>query len=341
MPAECRVGIVGAGGIVRQRHLPGLRELAGVEIVAVANSTEASARRFVAECAPDARPVADWSALVEDPAIDIVWIGAHPNLHEPVTIAALRAGKHVFCQARMARDLAEAERMLAASDERPDLVTMLCPPPFGLRQDAHIRELLANAIGEPRALRLVSRNGLFLDPNAPAHWRQRREISGKNVMTLGIYTEVLQRWFGDISSLSATGEIRTPIRQGYDVTIPEQLTVRAKFATGLDGILEFSNIHDGPVEESLNVTGSAGTLAVDFASESIQLTRGGATAELDTPTALSRPWQVERDFIDAVRNPDAQRPHPTFRDGLAYMRVVEAVEVARLTGKAVAVQVPN
>jgi len=50
---------------------------------------------------------------------------------------------------------------------------------------------------------------------------------------------------------------------------------------------------------------------------------------------------VERDFIDAVRNPDAPRPRPTFRDGVAYMRVVEAVNVSLSAKKAVPVETPN
>lgn len=341
MPADLRIGIVGAGGIVRQRHLPGLAVLPGVQIAAIANSSQESTRRFIDEFSLTADALPNWQTLVARPDIDIVWIGTHPNLHEPITIAALDAGKHVFCQARMARDLAEATNMFAASEKHPDRVTMLCPPPFGLRQDAHVRELLANAIGQPQSLRLASRNGLFLDATAPAHWRQRREISGKNVMTLGIYTEVLQRWFGDIASVTARDEIRTPVRHGYEVTIPEQLSVEATLANGVSATLEFSNLHEGPAEESLTVTGSHGELFLDFSTEKIRLTRGGTTTGLDTPPALSRPWQVERDFIDAVRDPAAPRPHPTFRDGLAYMRVVDAVEAARLTGKSVGVQVPN
>ena len=53
---------------------------------------------------------------------------------------------------------------------------------------------------------LQSLNSAFLDPDAPAHWRQRIEISGLNMLTLGIYVEVLQRWFGDITGVFARGK---------------------------------------------------------------------------------------------------------------------------------------
>src|SRR5213083_299936 len=81
-----------------------------------------------------------------------------------VTISALEAGKHVFCQARMSMDLAEAEEMLAASKRYPELVTMLCPPPMGMRGDLLVKKLLAeNYIGHPHHVRLQSFTSNYLD----------------------------------------------------------------------------------------------------------------------------------------------------------------------------------
>ncbi len=56
----------------------------------------------------------NWADLLALAEIDSVWIGTPPYMHSAVTISALEAGKHVFCQARMAMDLAEAEEMLAS-----------------------------------------------------------------------------------------------------------------------------------------------------------------------------------------------------------------------------------
>jgi predicted dehydrogenase len=328
-----RIGIVGAGAIVRQRHLPGLRVLDGVRVVAVANSTAASGEKFVSEERVDAQVAGNWQELVNAADVDAVWIGAHPNLHAPVTVAALRAGKHVFCQARMARDLPEAQRMLAEAGASPDLVTMLCPPPHGLRQDAFIRRLIADSVvGDIEHVHLESLNGAFLNPHAPAHWRQRREISGRNVMTLGIYTEVMQRWLGKVVQVEATGRVATPERHGYRVTIPEELEVRATFAQGFPAKWSFSNIHGGPPSDALTLCGSGGALRIDFLTGEIRLEKDSRISLLETPDTLIREWRVERDFIDSVRNPDGPRPHPTFVDGVAYMEVVHAVEDARLSG---------
>ena len=215
---------------------------------------------------------------------------------------------------------------------------MLCPPPYGLRQDEHVKSLLMERVaGEIKGISLESLNGEYLNPATPAHWRQRREVSGKNVMTLGIYTEVLQRWFGPIVWVEAEGRIATPVRQGYQVEIPEELVVRAGFADGTPATLNFSTIHKGPPTHTLTLDGSTGTLTIDFLTEKIRLTQGERFSMLETPDLLSRPWRVEKDFVEAVRNPSQPRPRPTFADGVAYMKVVEAVDEARRSGTRVSI----
>ncbi len=241
---KLRVGIVGAGDIVRTRHLPGLKKHSEVEIVAVSNSTYESAEKFCQENAPQATPMANWADLLSLPDLDIVWIGTPPYMHSAITLSALEAGKHVFCQARMSMDLAEAEEMLAASKRYPELVTMLCPPPFGLRGDLLVKKLLAeNYLGRPHHIRLQCFTGAYLNAEAPAHWRQRIEISGLNVLALGIYVEVLQRWFGDITGVYARGKIVHEIRQGYEVIVPDLLNVLCTFENGAEGVLEFSGMN--------------------------------------------------------------------------------------------------
>ena len=125
---KLRIGIIGAGEIVRHRHLPALKRHPEVEIVAISNSTYESSIKFCDQNLPHAVPMQNWADLLALPELDIIWIGTPPYMHSAITVSALEAGKHVFCQARMAMDLAEAEEMLATSRRFPDQVTMLCPP---------------------------------------------------------------------------------------------------------------------------------------------------------------------------------------------------------------------
>jgi len=329
---KLRVGIVGAGDIVRTRHMPGLKKHSDVEIVAVSNSTYESAEKFCRENAPNAVPMQHWADLLALPDIDIIWIGTPPYMHSAITLSALEAGKHVFCQARMSMDLAEAEEMLAASKRYPELVTMLCPPPFGLRGDLLVKKLLAeNYLGRPHHVRLQCFTDAYLNPEAPAHWRQRIEISGLNVLALGIYVEVLQRWLGDITGVFARGKMLYASRQGYDVIVPDLLTILCRFENGAEGVLEFSGINALASGDRLEVYGEAGTMTYDFGSDTIQAGRDGDRDlhAMEITPELERGWHVEDDFIAAVKSKGRVRPHPDFEDGLRYMRVVQAVADSR------------
>src|ERR1700761_6046545 len=160
---KLRIGIVGAGSIVRKRHIPALKQIEDVKIVGVCNSSYESSEKFCSEVLPEAKPYANWAELVAEADVDIIWIGTPPYLHSTVAVSALEAGKHVFCQARMALNLAEAEEMFAASQRNPHLVTMLCPPPSGLRGSLYMQKLLAeDFVGRPHHVRLQSLSNVYL-----------------------------------------------------------------------------------------------------------------------------------------------------------------------------------
>ena len=317
---------------MRTRHLPALKKHPEVEILAVSNSTYESSQQFCQENAPNAIPMQNWADLLSMPEIDIVWIGTPPYMHSAVTVSALEAGKHVFCQARMAMDLEEAEEMRATSRRFPELVTMLCPPPFGLRGDLLVKKLLAeNYLGHPHHIRLKCFTGAYLNADAPAHWRQRMEISGLNVLALGIYVEVLQRWLGDITGVYARGKILHEVRQGYEVLVPDLLTVLCEFASGAEGVLEFSGINALAAGDELQVYGDLGTMTYDFGTDVIRAGKVGDRAlhEMELTPSLAGGWTVEDDFLNAVKSRGRNRPHPDFEDGVKYMRVVQAVADSR------------
>ena len=111
---QIRVGLIGAGGNTKSRHIPGFNKIKGVQLLSVANrSTESSEQ--VAKEFNIAETAKNWRVILEDDRIDAVCIGTWPNMHCPITIAALNHGKHVLCEARMALNSIEAHKMLNAS----------------------------------------------------------------------------------------------------------------------------------------------------------------------------------------------------------------------------------
>ena len=194
MKSTLRIGLIGAGANTRLRHIPGLRALPDVEIIAVCNRRPASTQAVAQEFGiPRTRET--WQEVVADPDVDAIVIGTWPYLHCPITLAALEAGKHVLTEARMALNAAEAHRMLAAARRRPELVTQIVPSPFGLKGDRVMKELIAlGYLGELREVQVHGLGAALADPAAPLSWRQDAGLSGFNMLTLGIVHETLMRW---------------------------------------------------------------------------------------------------------------------------------------------------
>ena len=337
---KLRIGIVGAGGIVRERHLPGLLALPNVQVVAVCNSQVDSARRIAADFnIPDV--LDDWAEVIDRPDLDIIWIGTPPYLHAPITISALEAGKHVFCQARMAMSLRESREMLEAAQSRPHLVTMLCPPPHGMRGGRFLQKLLREGYaGELWHFRLNALSNKFSDPLTPPHWRQRTELNGINALTVGIYAEVVQRWLGSPRRLHAQMKVAVPKREGFIVHMPDIVQVFGQWPNGLAGVLEWSGVAQFPPDEMLTLYGRDGTLAYNFTRDEILGARRG-DQELQTlaiPPEFESRWTVEKDFIDAVVS--GSRPEPSFETGVRYMEFTEAVQLAARGGHAVELPLP-
>ena len=174
-----RIGIIGAGDNTRRRHIPGFRPLESVELVGVVNRTPESTARAAEEFGIG-KTYNDWRALIDDTDVDAVLIGTWPNLHCEATCAALEAGKHVLCEARMARNLTEARQMLAASKAHPNLVAQLVPSPYGLISGPAIEQLIEEGfLGQLRELVVLGADNQFWDYSVPLHWRQQQELCGK------------------------------------------------------------------------------------------------------------------------------------------------------------------
>src|SRR4029450_3977508 len=177
-----RVGFVGAGANTRKHHIPKLKAQPGIELVSVANRSRESSERVAKEFGI-ARAHGDWREVVEAKDVDAVCIGTWPYTHAEMTIAALAAGKHVLCEARMAMNAAEGRRMLEASRKAPKLIAQLVPAPHTLETDSTMTQMIKDGyVGDVVAVELQAAQGRWVDPAAPLHWRQDITLSGHNIL---------------------------------------------------------------------------------------------------------------------------------------------------------------
>ena len=332
MATRTGIGFIGAGGNTRLRHLPGFAAIDGVELVTVANRSEASSRQ-VAEAYGVGRIAPDWEAVVADPEVDAVCIGTWPYMHAEMTLAALAAGKHVLTEARMASSLAEARTMLAAAEANPNLVAQVVPSPFTLDLDAAVKRLLeSGAAGELRQVFIDHCTSAYVDPDAPLTWRQDPNYSGINMLTLGIYHEAVQRWISEACEVErVAGEIFTRQRTHWEtgttvpVELPDSVHIYGRFAGGATLNYHFSGIEPGPGTNGIKLVGSKGTIRVDIGNNRVLFCHDGDDCEeVEIPAEERRGWRVEEDFIDSIRNGTPVRL-TNFADGVRYMEFSDAV----------------
>jgi predicted dehydrogenase len=344
-----RIGLVGAGGNTRARHIPGLRALPDVEIVAVCNRRPESTRAAAAEFGIP-RIFDCWEDLVADLDVDAVVIGTWPYLHALVTHAALAAGKHVLTEARLSRDAAEARRMLEDAHKHPDLVTQVVPSPFGLKGDAVVRELLAGGyVGELREVNVIGRSAALADPAAPLGWRQDAGLSGYNMLTLGILHETLLRWVPQPERVLA--RVHAFIAERIDpasgvrrrVGTPDSVQVLTELPGGAAGVYQFSGVTSFGQGSSITIYGSDGVLEYDLDADRVRgVSRRTGTAsarhsemkEIPIPPDKASSWQVEADWVRSIREGTPVRL-TDFATGVAYMEFTEAVARSARTGVAV------
>lgn len=343
-----RIGIVGAGANTRDRHIPGFKLIPGVELAGVVNRSAESTNRIAKECGI-AKAYSTWQELVADPEIDAVMIGTWPNMHAEVTVAALAAGKHVLTEARMARNLAEARQMHEAAKTHPDLVAMIVPSPFGLVHDAFIKELIeGDFLGDLREVVVIGADDTFRDYTKFLHWRQDKEISGNNILVMGILHETVSRWIPAPSHVYAQSATYEPTRPSpteqkqAPVTVPESVQILTRYPEGARGIYHMSgSILFGPGKQ-IHLYGARGTIKIEFIGAEEKLSVGRAGQKELTCVNLAPEkrggWRVEEEFIAAIRGTEKVR-FTDFDTGLAYMDFTEAVSQSLATNQAVALPI--
>jgi predicted dehydrogenase len=321
-----RIGMVGAGANTRLRHVPGFRGIPGVELVGVVNRSRESSERAAAEFEIP-RVFDSWQELVDDEEIDAVMIGTWPNMHCEVTCRALEAGKHVMTEARMARNAAEARQMLACSEEHPELITQIVPSPFAFFCTDYVRNLIDDGfLGQLRELVVIGADDGFHDVQAPLHWRQDRDISGLNVLAMGILHEAALRWAPDPTRVFAQMTTFAPDRPDAVATIADSVQVMTEIQGGARGLYHLSGIGLFGPGFHLHLYGSHGTIRVDLGAGTLMIGTVGDEAlhQPDIPEEQQGDWRVEDEFIGAIRGTETIRL-TDFATGVKYMEFTEAV----------------
>lgn len=366
------IGLLGYGSVARA-HAAGVRvhpdafpdAPATGRIVAVAgrNSAQvaAAAQRLGAS-----RWLTEWTALIDDPAIEVL-INAGPNeIHAAPCIAALRAGKAVLCEKPLARTAAEAEAMVRAADD----AGAAAMTGFNYRFVPAVllaRRLIAGGqVGQIYHFRGRYSDDSLIDPASPHTWRHDRAAAGSGVIgDLASHVIDLAHFLvGPIGAVTAAARTFTGTRPAGGaaraVTVEDAVMATLEFDSGAVGTLEASGMCPGRKNLlTFEVNGSDGTLVFDLERlNELRVYHGDGEARgladvLVTdrthpyggrwwPPGHALGWEhaFAHQFDEVVRRVagvGGALVGATFGDGLAAARVCEALLAAAETGARVSV----
>lgn len=331
-----RIGLIGAGGNTRLKHAPEFQKIAGVECTVVCNRSESSSRKFADEFGI-AGIAADWREVVNDPAIDAVCIGTWPYMHAEITCAALEQGKHVLTEARMAASLAEAEQMAAVSQQHPHLVAQIVPAPMSLAvDDLAIKYVSEGKLGKIRQVTAQHLTAHLASPEVPMSWRSDFRYSGKNILSMGIFHEIINRWgIEDPQDVEARAQFVVRERKHFEtglpeeVTIPDTVVVQGRYSEGGTLLYHFSGAASGTPFGEIRIHGDKGSLRFDLMTGKLfySLVGEASETELRSETPNGEGWRVEKEFVASIRE-GLPVLRTSFQEGLRYMRFTDQVHAS-------------
>lgn len=301
------------------------------------------------------RSTADWTRLVADPDVGIVDITTPNTLHKPMALAAIAAGKHVYCEKPLAPTAQDAEEMCLAA-EKAGVETQVGFNYLKNPMMALARDIVASGeIGEIRTFRGIHAEDFMADEAVPWTWRLDPSGGGGALADLGSHIIAAARYLlGPIDAVLGDTATLVPQRPlpGQTAMKPVEVDDIARaslrFASGARGSIEASWLASGfKMQHAFEIAGSKGGLV--FSQErfnELKLYRtddkagqrgfrtivAGPEHEPYGAFCIAGGHQIGfndlktievRDFLSAI----TQRTtgHADFREGWEVVKVVEAV----------------
>jgi predicted dehydrogenase len=301
------VGIIGvnpAWGWAATAHIPALRALPNYEIRALGATSEEAARA-AGEAFGVAAVFSDHEQLVSQPDVDLIAVTVKVPHHRELVSAALAAGKAVYCEWPLGRDLDDARAMAALAAEQ-GVRTAVGLQARQAPAIEFVRELLRDGyVGEVLSTTMVGTSipgDVVVRPNAYMLDR----TSGANVLTVAVghCLDTLTYVLGEFADLSAVSDLRRPLitiegtGEQITKTAPDQIAVIGTLTSGATASVHVREAVAGGTGFLWEINGSEGTLRItaDAAYPEIYpLTVAGARgrkelAELAVPAALTEKW---------------------------------------------------
>lgn len=361
MADRLRLGVVGANpeiGWANRTHMPALLALPEYELGAVCTtkqeSAEASKQKYEAD-----KAYWNFRDLMADQDVDVVDVCVRVPYHHEIVIAALEAGKHVYCEWPLAATVEQAEEIDALA-RKTGVHTMVGLQARGAPSIIRLHDLIHQGwVGDVVTATMSQFQGGSLQERSPDMvWRGDRKNGANTVTITGGHSLDAFNWcVGPLTEVAGVLDTLAPewkLQGGgtMQATAPDHVSMTGRLRGGGVAILGIGSVpfHGSPFQ--MAVYGTKGSL-VATASQNLQATgvklQGGQgrgdLADMEVPADLR--WvpaevpdgtpvnvaQMMRRFAEGIR--EGSHPEPTFADAVRNHRLLDAVERSMLTRTAV------
>ena len=321
-----RLAVIGCGTVARRTHLPALKQCDGVDVVAFASRTLASAEKAAAEWGGGV-VLDDWRDVVTRDDVDAVTICSPNYAHRKQAVAAARAGKHVLVEKPMAHKLSDADKIVQAARDAGIVLHVA----HNLR---HIPSVIAAREAVGRVGKILGVRHAF-GHSGPQDWApdakwffEPEQSGGGALIDLGIHSMDLVRF---ITGLEATHV--SAMLTGDGATEDAAFTT-IRFDGGAVGFVHSSWVARPAPDFAFAVFGPDGTLQLSFSAPLTFRSATGEKEEIALPSISSSPCS---EFVRAIRGeqPGAV-PAASGEDGRAALAIVSAAYESARTGRTVA-----
>jgi predicted dehydrogenase len=345
-------GLIGAGDIATRRVAPAMRDSPACELLAIARARAELAGEFASsfgdarlrngergrpgaesaspqDCpsAPSVvvRPYPRWQDLVRDRDVDGVYIATPVHLHAEQTIGAAEAGKHVLVEKPMAMNVAECDRMIAAS--RASGVRL------GVAYYRHFYPVVARMkdvirsgeIGDPVLVHMNAFEPFNPGPDHPRYWLMKKAQSGGGPMfDFGCHRlEVLINIFGPVRR--ATG-LTANVR--FEREVEDTAVALLQLGNGACATIAVTHAAQAS-RDAVDIYGTRGSLHIaNLNSGNLTIAAAGTDRQESHPPAANLHRPLIDDFVNAVAS--GREPGVTCEIGRAVAKLEDEIYAAAL-----------
>lgn len=269
-----RIGMIGAGRIGKLHADNLANRIPGVRVEAISDVNLAAAQSLADKLGVK-KVYGDYNKILQDKDVDAVFICASTNMHSPISIAAARAGKHIFCEKPIDHDLGKIEEVLAEVKKAGVKYQVGFNRRFD-RNFKHVREVVKQGgVGDVQIVKVTSR-----DPEAPP--LNYVKLSGGIFVDMTIHDFDMVRYLtgSEVTEVSVFGAglVNPDIIKEGDV---DTCIIMLRFANGALGVIDNSRQAVYGYDQRIEVFGSKGCITADneTANNTVLYTAQGVTSE--------------------------------------------------------------